>query len=113
VEPLNKLIVCFSGTNDARGMRQWNKVNRYVNGSQGYYIIGPMIKKVDRITADDNQEHTVISGFRAIPVFKVEDTNGDPLEHTSFEFPELPLINRARGWDIGEDYFLDKRCLGY
>lgn len=37
---------------------------------------------------------------QATPVFKVEDTDGEPLTYANIELPELPLIERATEWNI-------------
>jgi len=35
-----------------------------------------------------------------MPVFKVEDTNGEPLDYQNIVLPELPLMQRAQDWVI-------------
>ena len=35
-----------------------------------------------------------------MPVFRVEDTEGDPLDYQQLELPELPLVEVARRWGI-------------
>jgi hypothetical protein len=70
----------FADTKDARGIRQWNKVNRYVKkGSKGFYILVPNIKKIEDEEA--GEERKVLVGFLARPVFRYEDTDGEPLEY--------------------------------
>ena len=94
---LNRTLMFLSGTMDARGIRQWNQANRYVKkGTKAIYILVPYFRKVD----DDGTEQQVISGFGAKPVFRVEDTNGEPLDYQSMELPDLPLIERAEEWGI-------------
>jgi hypothetical protein len=45
---LNRTLMFLSGTMDARGIRQWNKVNRFVKkGSKCLFILVPYIKKVE------------------------------------------------------------------
>jgi len=34
------------------------------------------------------------------PVFRVEDTDGQPLEYERIELPELPLMEKATEWRI-------------
>lgn len=79
---LNKLIMEANGTSDARGFNQWKTVGRYVKkGAKAFYIIGPCTKKVtkkDPVTGEETSE-VVITGFRGIPVFRYEDTEGKPL----------------------------------
>ena len=94
---LNRTLVFLHGTRDARGYRQWQEVDRFVKkGSKAIYILVPFIKKVD----DDGQEKMKLYGFGCRPVFRVEDTEGEPLEYENIELPEFPLIQRAREWGI-------------
>jgi len=95
---MNRTLVFLSGTMDARGFKQWNSVNRYVKkGSKALYILVPYIK---RIEDDNNDCQFKLTGFGACPVFRVEDTDGEPLEYQDIELPELPLMDRARDWGI-------------
>ena len=94
---LNRTLVFLHGTRDARGYRQWRQVDRFVKkGSKAIYILVPFIKKVD----DDGQEKMKLYGFGCRPVFRVEDTEGEPLEYENIELPEFPLIQRAQEWGI-------------
>lgn len=109
----NRVIMMFSGTYDARGYRQWNAANRYVKkGSKAVYILGPMTKKVK----DENGEEVFkVFGFRTIPVFRLEDTEGEPLEEDNFQV-EIPVqfnsIIRELKLDIGAVPF-DGSCYGW
>ena len=94
---LNRTLVFLSGTMDARGYRQWQQANRFVkNHSRALYILVPFIKKLD----DDGQEKMALYGFGCKPVFRAEDTDGEPLEYEQIELPDLPLIERAQEWAI-------------
>jgi len=94
---LNRTLMFFSGTQDARGIKQWNSVNRYVKkGSKAMYILVPYFRKSD----DDREEQQVLTGFGCSPVYKVEDTKGDALEYENIELPDLPFIERAQQWGI-------------
>ncbi|RMH21204.1 MAG: hypothetical protein D6696_06360 [Acidobacteria bacterium] len=101
----NRFILALNDCVDARGFRQWKKVGRSVKkGAKAIYIVGPItypareddpergIKKGDRI----------VTGFKAIPVFAVDQTEGAPIPgDPHFEvIDELPLIDLARAWDI-------------
>jgi len=45
----NQLLVALSGTADARGIKQWNKVGRKAKkGSNAVWILAPRIKKVTK-----------------------------------------------------------------
>ncbi|MFH2044784.1 MAG: antirestriction protein [Pseudomonadota bacterium] len=94
---LNRMLMFFGGTSDARGYRQWKQVNRYVKkGSTALYILVPFIKKV----ADSDDERQMLYGFGCKPVFRVEDTDGEPLEYEKIEVPDFPLLERAKEWGI-------------
>jgi len=95
----NRIIQFISGTVDARGFNQWKSVNRHVKkGSRAIYILVPCFKKVvDEATDEENQ---TLMSFKAMPVFPVESTEGEPLDYQNIELPELPLIERAYAWGI-------------
>lgn len=96
---LNRVIMYLSGTSDARGYRQWQKNNRYVKkGAKCFYILVPYIKK--EIDEETGKESEVLLGFSGRPVFRYEDTDGEPLADLDLKLPELPLIERARKWGI-------------
>ena len=94
---LNRTIMFLSGTGDARGFRQWQQSNRFVRkGAKALYILVPMIYKKD----DGGEDKLILSGFKCAPVFRVEDTEGEPLYYELLELPELPLLERAEEWGI-------------
>lgn len=121
---LNRMLMLIAGTRDARGYRQWEKVGRYVKkGARAFNILAPrLVKKVikeDDKGNDGSENHndnkefhvevlkgneetviTVLSGFLAVPVFRVEDTEGEPLTYEKIEVPEFPLIEVARKWGV-------------
>ncbi|GAB6909334.1 conserved hypothetical protein [Desulfosarcina cetonica] len=95
---LNRTLVFLSGTMDARGIRQWNRVNRRVKkGTKALYILVPYLKYIED---DLGENETKLLGFGVSPVFRVEDTDGEPLEYENLEVPDLPLMDRARDWGI-------------
>jgi len=88
---LNRVLMYLNETEDARGFRQWQQVGRYVKkGSRAFYIIGPVTKK---ITAEKSlesgekvrEEKQIIAGFKGIPVFRFEDTEGEPIIREAFK----------------------------
>ena len=92
------------GTSDARGFKQWMESNRYVKkGSKAIYILAPWITRMHR---EEEKEETpihisqILKGFLAIPVFRVEDTDGENLDYQKLELPELPLLDVANKWGI-------------
>jgi antirestriction protein ArdC len=94
---LNRTIMFISGTADARGYKQWLQVGRYVKkGSKSLYILVPYFKKVE----DEGDKVSVMTGFGCQAVFRVEDTDGEPLEYQNLELGEIPLLERAEEWGI-------------
>lgn len=116
----NRVIMKLNRTEDARGIRQWNAVGRRVRkGAKAFYILGPIYKRVvqeveervvDPETGEERvevrrQEREVLVGFKEIPVFRYEDTEGEPLPEVSYEPPVLPpLAEVARYYGIPVRY---------
>ncbi len=97
----NQLLMLLAGTNDARGFRQWNEVGRYVrSGAKAFYILGPVkIRKPESRATLDAEQHEepaeVLVGFKGIPVFRMEDTEGRELPTYAPRDPP-PLLEVAR-----------------
>ena len=107
----NQLLVALCGTVDARGIKQWNKAGRKVKkGSGAIWILAPCVKKVIE-EADDGteRERQIVYGFRSVPVFAVEDTEGDALPEGEDKYDswvrELPLAEVAEAWGINVGTF--------
>lgn len=103
----NQLLVVLSNTSDARGFRQWQQAGRQVKkGAKALYILGPCMKRVRKEGADgkDTIDMKVLVGFRAIPVFAIEDTEGEPVPAGDPKYAEwvqqLPLVEVAKSWGI-------------
>lgn len=107
----NQLVTALCGTADARGFKQWNTVGRKVTkGSKAIWILAPCIKKVKKEdTSGKEKTVPIIYGFRSIPVFAVEDTEGEPLPDSQDSYREwlsqLPLIEVAKAWNIRVDAY--------
>ena len=87
--PHNRFIVAINGTGDARGYNQWKEVDRFVKkGSKAMHILVPRFKKVDE--ENTGEEDSVLIGFLAAPVFRIEDTDGEPLPEC--EPPQIPRL---------------------
>lgn len=104
----NKLIMYGNETIDGRGFKQWETVGRKVKrGSKAFYILGPMIKKIeveDKKTGDKETKN-IITGFKTIPIFKAEDTEGDPIQYPDYKPKELPpLYDVAKALNIDVKY---------
>lgn len=95
---INRTIMFLADTYDGRGYRQWQQVGRYVKkGSKAFYILVPFIKKVEDEQGKESQR---LFGFGCKPVFRLEDTDGEPMEYDQVQIPELPLMERAEEWGI-------------
>ncbi len=106
---LNRLLMLCAGTSDARGIKQWNKAGRRVKkGSKSFRIFAPRIirvkpRKTEELDEVDGQKikgQERLAGFVLIPVFRVEDTEGEPLTYETLEVPDLPLMEVARAWGM-------------
>ena len=108
----NRLILWAHRTEDARGYRQWQEVGRHVKrGAKAIWIVAPITRTVKKIIEEIDpatgeiiqreQEKTVLVGFRPVPVFRIEDTEGRPLPEEDYRPAQLPpLFDVARAWGI-------------
>ncbi len=95
---INRTLMFLSGTYDGRGYRQWQQIGRYVKkGSKAFYILVPFIKKAED---EKGEKRQTLLGFGSKPVFKFEDTDGQPLDYEQIRIPDLPLIERAEEWGV-------------
>jgi len=117
----NQLIVALSATIDARGIKQWNRAGRRVKkGSSAIWILAPCVKKVtEEGDSGEEKERQIIYGFRSVPVFAAEDTEGDVLPKGDDRYDswvkELPLTEVAEAWGINVGTFSHEGAnpLGY
>jgi hypothetical protein len=103
----NKLLQFLADTSDGRGYRQWQQAGRQVKqGSKAFHILGPKIKKIKK-TDDDNKdiEKPVVIGFFSIPVFRAEDTNGEPLPYEPASPPPLADVAKRFGLSVSYQVF--------
>jgi antirestriction protein ArdC len=110
---LNRTLMFISGTSDARGFRQWKEVGRYVrHGAKSFTILAPRFIK--KQSDDEEEAEPILAGFFAVPVFKVEDTEAEPLDYQKIELPELPLMKVAQEWGISVKAIPGNyQCSGY
>lgn len=115
----NQLLMIISGTFDARGFNQWQEVGRQVKkGAKALYILAPIkltVKVKDKNDPDKENTVTIIKGFKGIPVFRYEDTEGDEIYQPSYE-PEVlpPLIEVAEKYGVTVKYGpFTKNFFGY
>jgi hypothetical protein len=99
----NQLLVILHGYTDARGFRQWEQVGRKVKKSEkAFYILGPMTKTLR--DEQSGEERTIIVGFKGLPVFGLEQTEGKPLPNSDTDLEQwvnsLPLLDVAKQWSL-------------
>ncbi len=114
---LNQLACYIADTQDARGYRQWQRVGRYVEkGKRAIWILAPNIAKIKKTrqeeveidglieTVEREEEIQKLFGFKTVPVFRLEDTNGEPLEYEQklqkIEPEKLPLYAVAQSLGV-------------
>lgn len=89
----NQLLMLMQGTTDARGFKQWQSVGRQVQkGSKAIHILAPIsykVKQKNKITGKE-EEKVIIKGFTPISVFRVEDTDGIPLQQYDYAPEQYP-----------------------
>lgn len=89
----NQLLMLMQGTTDARGFKQWQSVGRQVQkGSKAIHILAPIsykVKQKNKITGKE-EEKVIIKGFTPISVFRVEDTDGLPLQQYDYAPEQYP-----------------------
>ena len=96
---LNRIMMFYHGTEDARGYKQWLGVKRHViKGKKSFDILVPVFKK--EIDEKTKEEKTVLKSFCCGCVFRVEDTEGEPLDYQKLELPEFPLIDKAKALGV-------------
>ena len=100
----NRVLQFLSDTSDARGFRQWQKANRKVKkGTKAFCILGPKSRTIKEKDDNDQEvEKNIVVGFFAIPVFRAEDTDGEPLPYEPAVPP--PLADVAEQFDLSVSY---------
>lgn len=116
----NRLLTFLAGTSDARGIHQWNEVGRQViAGRKALYILAPLLVRGKQEKIEEKKEgeepEKRLAGFRAVAVFRVEDTAGASLEYPAIEPPTPPpLAEVAEAWGIKVSYMaIQSRFFGY
>jgi hypothetical protein len=120
---LNQFAAFLSGTSDARGINQWREVGRWPRkGSHAFYILVPMFRNVpaendSSIDDEQSEERKILSGFRCMPVFRVEDTEGKDLDYQiamrAFDPSRFPLYQLSVGMGVTIRAGLTTDCYGY
>lgn len=107
----NRLLMLLYGTEDARGFKQWQQVGRRVKkGARAFHILAPSTR-VRTVTVEDpetgeerEEKRQIITGFRLVPVFRYEDTEGEALpDYRQYDPPTPPpLQDVAKAFGVGE-----------
>ena len=105
----NRILQMLQGTADARGYKQWQEAGRQVRkGAHAIHILAPMTFKVKETDKDTGEEveKVVVKGYRPIPVFRYEDTEGKsiPLYDHAYEPSSRPTF-----FDAAEKLGVDVR----
>lgn len=93
----NRVLMLAQGTTDARGYKQWQAVGRHVSkGARSICILGPVLRKREGVNAQgEPTESAYCAGFRGIPVFRIEDTEGEPVETSDYAPDALPPLQEV------------------
>jgi antirestriction protein ArdC len=114
----NQLLAVRAGTTDARGFRQWHEVGRHVRkGARCFRILAPVLVKREEPDAEtgESREESRVIGYRLIPVFRVQDTEGmaleSPVDYRPAELP--PLYDVAERLGLTVDYMPGHELAGF
>ena len=96
----NHMLMWLLGHTDAAAtFLQWKQLNRrVVKNAKAFPIFSPVTAKVKKQNDDGTvEEKTVIRSFRAVPVFRIEDTIGvaGDLKIPDYKPPEMPPLYKA------------------
>lgn len=94
----NHILMWFFGRTDAAATYlQWKNLNRsVVKGAKAFPIFSPITYKAKKKNDDGTEEVRVgIRGFRAVPVFRIEDTVGEDLKTSDYTPPKMPPLYKA------------------
>lgn len=110
------IMLLIGGTTDARGFKQWQEVGRRVKkGAKAFSILGPITRRIDADDADaqaddaDRTARVIVTGFHTIPVFRLEDTEGDAIaraDYTPAALPPLREVADALGLSVSYSPFI-------
>lgn len=104
----NQLIMMSRGTDDARTFKQWQEVGRQVRkGSKAFHILAPAMRKVAKKDKNTGEETTIsiLYGFKGVPEFAIEDTDGEPIPQSDYTPAILPpLAEVAEAWGVKVTY---------
>jgi len=80
-----------TGDLDCRGFRQWRQVGRHVRqGEHAAYILAPCTVSIK--DEESGEETQVLRGFRPVPVFGYDQTEGKELPAVDYAPAEMPPL---------------------
>jgi hypothetical protein len=80
-----------TGALDCRGYKQWQQAGRHVRkGERAAYILAPCLVTIEDERTGKKVE--VLRGFRAVAVFGLDQTEGEPLPEADYTPAELPPL---------------------
>lgn len=97
----NQILQMCQGTDDARGFKQWLEVGRHVKkGCHAIHILAPLTRKIKAVNPKTGleEEKVIVLGFRPLPVYRYEDTEGVELEGMPDYSPTTP----PPFWNVAE-----------
>jgi len=104
---LNQVRRVMALTDDARGFKAWLEAGRQVKkGASAFYIMAPLAKQItDKDEQGNETKKTALYGFKWLPVFRYEDTEGNPLpDRPEINIPLPALAPVAQSWGLAVDY---------
>ena len=106
----NRVLQFLADTSDARGFKQWKQAGRKVKkGAKAFHILGPKARTIKETDEDGTEkEKTIITGFFVIPVFRAEDTDGEPLPYEPASPPPLADVAEQFGLSVSYQTFASK-----
>jgi hypothetical protein len=116
----NRLIQLFHGSMDSRGIKQWNSAGRKIKkGAKALFILAPRPYEYYECKCsmlfgkelaqgkcpkckEDISKKDIKTGisFVAVPVFKADDTEGQPLPYENIPLPQHRFMDVARAWNL-------------
>ncbi len=119
----NQLVLNLQGDPDARGYKAWRHVQRHVKkGQKARYVLAP---RLGRSTVVDDEEtgqqtrYRPVIGWRNLPVFGYDQTDGAPLadreeadKRATTHLETLPLREVAKEWGLSISYANDSSSTG-
>ena len=126
---LNQFRMFMLNSMDCRGFKQWQEIGRHVKaGSKSAKILVPIFKEFPKtddsgksVNGPDGKpvKNRYIAYFKEIPVFKAEDTDGEPLDYQEdldnvrkMDPSVLPLADIAESLNIPVKYDLSSSEFG-